>query len=60
MDNGNGSVKEELLEAFYFLISDHRLGLIDDATLKERLLRLAERYERSVGILSSEDQKGLF
>ncbi len=60
MDNVNGSVKEELLEAFYFLISDNRLGLIDDTTLKERLLRLAERYERSVGIHASKDQAGLF
>jgi hypothetical protein len=60
MDRVNGSVKEELLEAFYFLISDHRSGLIDDTTLKERLLRLAERYERSVGIHESEDQAGLF
>jgi hypothetical protein len=60
MDNLKTSIKEELLEAFYFLITDYRSGLIDDATLKERLLMLAERYERSVGIYANKDQAGLF
>jgi hypothetical protein len=60
MDNLKASIKEELLEAFYLLITDYRSGLIDDATLKERLLILAERYERSVGIYTNKDQAGLF
>lgn len=53
-------IKEELLEAFYHVITDVRLGTIDDRTMKEKLLLLAERYERSMGTFASDDQKDLF
>ena len=53
-------LNEELVEAFYFVISDFKVGLIDEATLKERLFRLAERYERNRDRSASEKQKGLF
>ena len=37
-----------------------RPGLIDDETLKERLFRIAERYERNRNRDASEKQKDLF
>jgi hypothetical protein len=46
MIDSNGWLKDELLQAFYNVIDDFKNGTIDDATFKERLLRLAERYER--------------
>lgn len=54
------SLNEELVEAFYFVVSDFKVGLIDDETLKERLFRLAERYERNRNRDASEKQKDLF
>lgn len=54
------SLNEELVEAFYFVVSDFKVGLIDDETLKERLFRIAERYERNRNRDASEKQKGLF
>ncbi len=53
-------LNEELVEAFYFVISDFKVGLIDEATLKERLFRRAERYERNRDRSASEKQKNLF
>jgi len=52
-------LNEELVEAFYIAISDFRIGLISDETLKERLFRIAERYERNT-LKISEKQKDLF
>ncbi|KAF0144642.1 MAG: hypothetical protein FD156_1656 [Nitrospirae bacterium] len=54
------SLNEELVEAFYFVVSDFKVGLIDDETLKERLFRIAERYERNRNRDAGEKQKGLF
>jgi hypothetical protein len=46
MDDSKGWLKDELLQAFYNVIDDFRNGTIDEETFKERLLSLAERYER--------------
>jgi len=46
MNDSDSWLKDELLQAFYNVIDDFKSGTIDDKTFKERLLRLAERYER--------------
>lgn len=60
MPEMNKWISDELLEAFYGVISDYRLGIIDDDVLKERLFRIALRYERSIGLDRNEQQKELF
>lgn len=60
MGETKASLNEELVEAFYFVVSDFKVGLIDDETLKERLFRIAERYERNRNRDASEKQKNLF
>ena len=60
MNEIQGWILEELIEAFYNVITDFRHGIIDDNTMKEKLLKLAERYERSIGQGRSEKQKDLF
>jgi len=46
MNDSDSWLKDELLQAFYNVIDDFKSGVIDEKTFKERLLRLAERYER--------------
>jgi hypothetical protein len=46
MNDSDSWLKDELLQAFYNVIDDFKSGTIDEKTFKERLLRLAERYER--------------
>lgn len=60
MTHMNKWISEELLEAFYRVICDYRLGIIEDETMKQRLFQIAERYERSIGLERDEKQKELF
>ena len=60
MTDTNKAIHEELVEAFYLVINDFKLGIIDEDTLKERLFRLSERYERNIGKPRDDKQKGLF
>jgi hypothetical protein len=46
MNDSDSWLKDELLQAFYNVIDDFKSSTIDEKTFKERLLRLAERYER--------------
>jgi hypothetical protein len=46
MNDADSWLKDELLQAFYNVIDDFKSGTIDEKTFKERLLTLAERYER--------------
>lgn len=46
MNDSDSWLKDELLQAFYNVIDDFKSGTIDEKTYNERLLRLAERYER--------------
>jgi len=45
MNDSDSRLKDELLQGFYNVIDDFKSGTIDEKTFKERLLRLAERYE---------------
>ena len=56
----NRALNEELLEAFYLVITDFRHGLTDEMTFTEKLFRIAERYGRNTVKVSSEKQKDLF
>ena len=61
MNSSDGWLKDELLQAFYNVIDDFRTNTIDEEMFKERLLKLAERYERR--FMDKElgaDQKDLF
>ncbi|MDP2279946.1 MAG: hypothetical protein Q8K51_17215 [Nitrospirota bacterium] len=60
MAETNRALNEELLEIFYLVVTDFRLGLIDEMTFTEKLFRIAERYERNTVKTSSEKQKDLF
>ena len=61
MNDSDHWIKEELLQAFYSVVNDFQSGIIDDVMLKDRLMRLAERYERSCGKDTlSPDQARLF
>lgn len=60
MTEANKAIQEELLEAFYLVINDFKLGIIDESILKERLFSLSERYERNIGLPKDDKQKGLF
>lgn len=42
-------IEREILDAFYKISIDFRSGIIDDNTLKERILQAARRYERALG-----------
>ena len=46
MNDTDGWLKDELLQAFFDVIEGYKTGAISEETFKERLLRLAERYER--------------
>ena len=61
MDNTNYWIKEELLQAFYSVVDDFKTGIIPEEQFKERLLRLAARYERTLGKSEmNTEQKDLF
>jgi hypothetical protein len=61
MTNSDSWLKDELLQAFYNVIDDFKIGAIDENTFKERLLSLAERYERRfMDKELKENQKDLF
>jgi len=61
MNDSDQWIKDELLQAFYSVVNDFHIGLIDDVILKDRLARLAERYERNFGKDAlSPDQTNLF
>jgi len=60
MAETNRALNEELLEIFYLVVTDFRLGLIDEMAFTEKLFRIAERYERNTVKNSSEKQKDLF
>jgi len=47
MDTSDCWIKDELLQLFYTIVVDFRTGVISEETFREKLLRLAERYERS-------------
>ncbi len=49
MDDNLQWVERDILEAFYNIAVDFRSGVIDDNTLKERILKAARRYERALG-----------
>ena len=60
MSETNRALNEELLEIFYLVVTDFRLGIIDETAFTEKLFRIAERYERNTLKTSSEKQKNLF
>lgn len=61
MNDSDNWIREELLQAFYEVVNDFKTGLIDEIMFKERLARLAGRYERSFGKGQfSENQASLF
>ena len=61
MNDSESWLKDELLQAFYNVIDDFKICAIDEKTFKERLLRLAERYERRfLNKELKEDQTDLF
>ncbi len=47
MNTADSWIKDELLQLFYTIVDDFRTGAISEDAFKERLVRLAERYERS-------------
>ena len=46
-DTSDCWVKDELLQLFYAIVVDFRTGVISEEAFRDKLLRLAERYERS-------------
>jgi hypothetical protein len=61
MSDSDNWIKDELLQAFYAVVDDYKSGAIEDDLFKERLLRLAERYERRIGKKEMTiEQKDLF
>lgn len=47
MTNSEGWLMEEMLQFLYTTVDDFRSGAIDRATFEERLVKLAEKYERN-------------
>ena len=61
MSDSDNWIKDELLQAFYAVVDDFKNNIIEEDVFKERLLRLAERYERRIGKKElTIEQKGLF
>jgi hypothetical protein len=61
MSDSDNWIKDELLQAFYAVVDDFRNSVIEEDVFKERLLRLAERYERRIGKKElTIEQKDLF
>jgi len=40
-------IKDELLQLFYTTVQDFKTGAITEEAFKEKILKLAERYERN-------------
>ncbi len=47
MNNSDDWIKDELLQLFYSAVEDFRSGTIDEEVFREKLLKLANRYERT-------------
>ena len=61
MSDSDNWIKDELLQAFYAVVDDFKNNVIEEDLFKERLLRLAERYERRIGKKElTIEQKDLF
>lgn len=60
MSTDDGRMEKEILEAFYSVVDDFRTGVIDDETLKEKVLMLAKRYDRHFKKETMRKQAGLF
>ena len=61
MSDSDNWIKDELLQAFYAVVDDFKNSVIEEDVFKERLLRLAERYERRIGKKDlTIEQKDLF
>ncbi|MBM4144792.1 MAG: hypothetical protein FJ240_00740 [Nitrospira sp.] len=61
MSDSDNWIKDELLQAFYAVVDDFKNNVIEEDVFKERLLRLAERYERRIGKKElTIEQKDLF
>ena len=61
MSDSDNWIKDELLQAFYAVVDDFKNSVIEEDVFKERLLRLAERYERRTGKKDlTIEQKDLF
>jgi hypothetical protein len=61
MSDSDNWIKDELLQAFYAVVDDFKNSAIEEDVFKERLLRLAERYERRIGKKEPAiEQKDLF
>lgn len=60
MADTNRELNEELLEAFYLVITDFRLGLTDEVTFTEKIFRIAERYERIQSKLPAKNRRICF
>jgi hypothetical protein len=61
MNNSESWLMEEMLQLFYTTVDDFRSGVIDQETFKERLMKLADRYERNfVKTAQSKSQNDLF
>ena len=61
MNDSDNWIKDELLQAFYAVVDDFKNNVIEEDVFKERLLRLAERYERRIGKKElTIEQKDLF
>lgn len=54
-------IENELLVAFYSVVSDFRDGYTDFDTFRGRLFQIAERYERTAALPHTDNsQKELF
>jgi hypothetical protein len=61
MSSSDDWIKDELLQLFYATAVDFRTGMIDAETFVEKVLRLAERFERTfVEKERATNQKDLF
>ncbi len=47
MNTSDCWIQDELLQLFYTTVEDFKTGTISEETFKEKLLKLAKRYERN-------------
>jgi len=45
----SGWVEKELLETFYLIVQEYRMGAIEDAAFKSKIFAIADRYARYEG-----------
>lgn len=61
MTGNTGWLGKELLETFYLIVQEYRMGVIDDAMFKSKIFQVAERYARFDNKEeSNRDQMSLF